>query len=66
MTDDEQPFLDDDDPTPLGDTDEAHDELRSVDLPPGHPSQEEVKRRERAAGDMPGIPADGGEPPNSG
>ena len=63
MTDREQPFLDEDDPTPVGDTDEAHDQLRSVDLPPGHPSQQEVKRRER---DTPDIPSPGDEPPNAG
>lgn len=63
MTDRDEPFFDEEDPRPVGDIDEAHDELRSVDLPPGHPSQEEVKRRES---DMPGIPARDEEPPNAG
>ncbi|MGI8558675.1 MAG: hypothetical protein ACR2ND_10255 [Solirubrobacteraceae bacterium] len=46
---DDQPFLDEDDPSPQGDSDELHEELHSVDLPPGHPSQGEVKRREDEA-----------------
>lgn len=57
---DDQPFLDEDDPTPVGDSDQLHDEVHPVDLPPGHPSQEEVKRRqEEGAEDETGTPTEG-------
>lgn len=65
---DDQPFLDEDDPSPVGDSDELHDEIHSVDLPPDHPSQGEVKRREgegEGEGAEPSSPADA-EPRRSG
>jgi len=41
-------FAGEDDPrTPLGDTTEAHDELSSHDLPPGHPSRHRAEELER-------------------
>jgi hypothetical protein len=33
------------DDRPLGDTDQAHDEISPRDLPPGHPGRREAERR---------------------
>jgi hypothetical protein len=38
-----------DDDRPLGDTDQAHDEISPRDLPPGHPGRAEAERQ--AGGD---------------
>ncbi|HEV2786369.1 MAG TPA: hypothetical protein VGV67_08285 [Solirubrobacteraceae bacterium] len=38
-----------DEETPAGDTPEAHDEISTHDLPPGHPGREEAERQ--AGGD---------------
>jgi hypothetical protein len=36
-----------DDPTPAGDTPEAHDEIVPEDLPKGHPGRAEAERQAR-------------------
>jgi hypothetical protein len=40
-----------DDDRPLGDTDQAHDEISPHDLPPGHPGRQEAERRASQSGD---------------
>ncbi len=40
-----------DDDRPLGDTDQAHDEISPHDLPPGHPGRAEAERRAAESGE---------------
>lgn len=45
--------MSDDDDTPVGDTDEAHDEISPHDLPKDHPGRPEAERQ--AAEDPDGV-----------
>ena len=51
-----------DDDRPLGDTDQAHDEISPHDLPKGHPAREATEEKAGGEGGTTSGPAKPGEP----